>query len=178
MARLTKTDKARNEAAIRVAMDRILARDLPPGGRADLKTLAATAGVTRTGFYPKSNRDGTSRPGPYQHLAEEFTRRLGALQAAGATVDPRDAQVDRLKQQVDELKSRIVARDEQLAELREFSVLAISRLAAQHDEIERLRTQVAKPSSLRTLQTARDHPCGRRPDPRPHPARLGRMPPG
>ena len=154
MARLTERDKARNEAAIRVAMDRMLAGGLPPGGRADLKTLAATAGVPRTGFYPKQNRDGTSRRGPYQHLAEEFTRRLGELRAAGEMVDPRDTQVDRLKQLVDELKSRIVTRDEQLVELREFKVLAISRLAAQHDEIERLRTQVAEGSSLRAIPKA------------------------
>ncbi|MGC5412030.1 hypothetical protein ACPXCX_51550, partial [Streptomyces sp. DT225] len=45
---------------------------LPPGGKTDLKTLAAVAGVTRTGFYPKKNRDGTPRPGAYQHLAKEF----------------------------------------------------------------------------------------------------------
>ncbi|MDX2531559.1 hypothetical protein [Streptomyces scabiei] len=56
------------------------------------------------------------------------------------------------------LKKRITARDEQLAELSEFRVLAVSRLAAQHDEIERLRTQVAKRSSLRTVPTAPDHP--------------------
>ncbi|RKT02956.1 hypothetical protein BX286_0876 [Streptomyces sp. 3211.6] len=110
MARLTETDKARNEAAIRTAMDRILAGSLPPGGKADLKTLAATAGVTRTGFYPKKNRDGTPRPGPYQHLAEEFERRLQELRAAGEIVDPRDAQVERLKQQVDELRKRIATR--------------------------------------------------------------------
>lgn len=151
MARLTETDKARNEAAIRAAMDRILAGDLPPGGKADLKTLAAAAGVTRTGFYPKKNRDGTPRPGPYQHLAEEFERRLQELRAAGEIVDPRDAQVDRLKQQVAELKERVATRDEQLAELTEFKVLAISRLAAQYDEIERLRTQVAENSSLRSV---------------------------
>ncbi|MFD7123918.1 hypothetical protein ACFV9X_11965 [Streptomyces anulatus] len=65
MARLTEESKSRNEAAIRAAMYRILKGDLPPGGRADLKTLAALAGVTRTGFYPKKNRDGTARPGAY-----------------------------------------------------------------------------------------------------------------
>ncbi|WP_406220810.1 hypothetical protein [Streptomyces decoyicus] len=156
MARLTETDKARNEAAIRAAMDRILAGNLQPGGKADLKTLAATAGVTRTGFYPKKNRDGTSRPGPYQHLAEEFERRLQELRAAGEIVDPRDAQVDRLKQQVAELKERVANRDEQLAELTEFKVLAISRLAAQYDEIERLRAQVAENSPLRVVPKARD----------------------
>lgn len=64
MARLTKTDKARNEAAIRVAMDRILARDLPPGGRADLKTLAATAGVTAPASTPRATATAPPGPGP------------------------------------------------------------------------------------------------------------------
>lgn len=97
MARLTAADKARNEAAIRAAMERLLSGDLPPGGKADIKALAAEAGVTRTGFYPKKNRDGTVRPGPYQHLAEEFERRIAALHEAGVIPDPRVAQIERLK---------------------------------------------------------------------------------
>lgn len=59
-----------------------------------LKTIAAMAGVTRTGFYPKKNRDGTARPGTYQRLAEEFERRVKELQEAGEIVDPRAAQID------------------------------------------------------------------------------------
>ena len=35
---------------------------LPPGGTRDLTTLAAEAGVTRTGFYPKKNRDAPRIP--------------------------------------------------------------------------------------------------------------------
>lgn len=65
-ARLNEADKTRNEAAIRAAMERILAGNLPPGGKPELKTLAAMAGITRTGFYSKKNRDSTPRPGPYQ----------------------------------------------------------------------------------------------------------------
>ncbi|MFD7862258.1 hypothetical protein [Streptomyces sp. NPDC059783] len=151
MARLTEESKTRNEAAIRAAMDRILKGDLPPGGKADLKTLAALAGVTRTGFYPKTNRDGTARPGAYQHLAEEFERRLNELRDAGQIVDPRVAQIERLKVQNAELKERIVTRDEQIAQLTGFRTLAISRLAAQHDEIERLRRQVADSGVVRRL---------------------------
>ncbi|MFD6181407.1 hypothetical protein [Streptomyces goshikiensis] len=108
MARLTEEDKARNEAAIRAAVERVLSGHLPVGGKADLKTLAALAGVTRTGFYPKKNRDGTARPGAYQHLAEEF------------------------------------------------KILAISRLAAQHDEIERLRKQAANGENVRRLPVSRN----------------------
>ncbi|MGA5442209.1 hypothetical protein ACPCKW_22190 [Streptomyces griseoincarnatus] len=151
MARLTEEDKARNEAAIRSAMEQILSGNLPPGGKADLKTLAVLAGVTRTGFYPKKNRDGTPRPGAYQHLAEEFERRVKQLQGAGEIVDPRAAQIERLKRHNAELKERLTKRDAKIAELTEFQTLAISRLAAQHEEIERLRTQLALGGNVRSL---------------------------
>ncbi|MFD4233253.1 hypothetical protein [Streptomyces sp. NPDC058542] len=154
MARLTEESKTHNEATIRATMERMLKGDLPPGGKADLKTLAALAGVTRTGFYPKKNRDGTTRPGAYQHLAEEFERRLHQLRDAGEIVDPRIAQIERLKAQNAELKARIVTRDEQIAQLTEFRTLAISRLAAQHDEIERLRRQVTDIGVVRQLPGA------------------------
>ncbi|MEV0302382.1 hypothetical protein [Streptomyces prasinus] len=154
MARLTEESKTHNEAAIRSAMERILKGDLPPGGKADLKTLAALAGVTRTGFYPKKNRDGTARPGAYQHLAEEFERRLTALREAGEIIDSRAAQIERLKNQVAELKERVTKRDEVLAELTAFKTLALSRIAAQHDEIKRLRTQAAALGNVRHLPPA------------------------
>ncbi|MFJ6047640.1 hypothetical protein [Streptomyces sp. NPDC092307] len=155
MARLTSDERERNEEAVRAAMDRLLSGDLPPGGKCDLKTLAAAAGVSRTAFYPKRNRDGTTRPGPYQHLAEEFERRLKALQEAGQIVDPRVAQIEWLKAQVAELKERLAKRDEALAELTAFKALAVSRLTAQHEEIERLREQAAAAGNVRRLPAAR-----------------------
>lgn len=151
MARLTEDDKASNEQAIRAAIDRLLRGDLPPGGKCDLKTLAAVAGVARTGFYPKRNRDGSERPGPYQYLAREFERRLRELQEAGEVVDPRVAQIDRLKAEVAELKARVAKRDADLADLTEFKTLAVSRLAAQHDEILRLRQHTSGTGNVRQL---------------------------
>jgi DNA repair exonuclease SbcCD ATPase subunit len=156
MARLTEEDKGRNEAAIRAAMERILNGNLPPGGKTDLKTLAAVAGVTRTGFYPKKNRDGTPRPGAYQHLAEEFERRVAELQQAGKIVDPREAQIERLKTERAELKKRVADRDARLEKLTGFKQLAISRLAAQHAEIERLRQQITDGANVRVLPAAAD----------------------
>ncbi|WP_405186533.1 hypothetical protein OG582_21110 [Streptomyces anulatus] len=156
MPRISEDAKSRNEAAIRAAMDRLLAGELPPGGKCDIKTLAAEAGVSRTAFYPKKDRDGSARPGPYQHLAEEFERRLRALQEAGEVVDPRVAQIERLKTQVAELKERVARRDAELAELAAFKPLALSRLAAQHDEIMRLREQAENAGSVRRLPTSRN----------------------
>ncbi|MFK8846227.1 hypothetical protein [Streptomyces sp. Ac-502] len=150
MGRLTAETRARNEEAIRAAMDRLLAGAIPPGGGCDLKTLAAEAGVTRTGFYPKGDR-----PGPYQHLAEEFERRVKDAQAAGIVTDARTSQIERLKAQVAELKERLTERDADLAGLTAFKTLAISRLAAQHEEIERLREQVAAGGNVSRLPAAR-----------------------
>lgn len=155
MGRISDSDRARNEESIRAAMDRFLRGELPPSGKCDLKTLALESGVTRTGFYPKKNRDGTTRPGPYQHLAEEFERRLTALQKADEIVDPRAAQIQRLKTQVTELKDRLTKRDEALAELTAFKTVAISQLAAQHDEVTRLREQAAALGNVRRLPAAR-----------------------
>ncbi|MFI1285902.1 hypothetical protein ACH4U5_34985 [Streptomyces sp. NPDC020858] len=88
--------------------------------------------------------------------AEEFERRSQELRAAGEIVDPRDAHVVRLKQQGAELKERFATRDERVAELTEFKVLAISRLAAQYDEIERLREQTTNGENVRRLPVSRN----------------------
>ncbi|MEU3173022.1 MULTISPECIES: hypothetical protein [unclassified Streptomyces] len=128
----------------------------PPGSKTDFKTLGAVAGVTRTGFYPKKNRDGTPRPGAYQHLAEEFERRVRELQQAGKIVDPREAQIERLKAEREELKKRAADRDALLEKLAGFKQLAISRLAAQHEEIERLRRQITDGANVRALPAAAD----------------------
>ncbi|MFC1410767.1 hypothetical protein ACEZCY_16400 [Streptacidiphilus sp. N1-12] len=151
MARISDDARSRNEDAVRAAMDRLLRGELPPGGKLDLKTLAAEAGVTRTGFYPKANRDGSTRPGPYQHLAEEFERRLKALQAAGEVLDPRDAQIARLKAENEALRTRVAARDATIETLTAFRTTAVSRLAAQHAEIERLRNALEGAANIRTL---------------------------
>lgn len=139
MGRISDQTRIRNEESIRSAMDRLLRGDLPPGGKCDLNTLAAEAGVARTAFYAKKHRDGTARPGPYQHLAEEFDRRLKALREAGEIVDPRLAQIERLKEANTSLQKRLTRQDEELAGLTEFKQRALSRIAAQHLEIERLR---------------------------------------
>ncbi|WP_319178512.1 hypothetical protein [Streptomyces sp. ID05-47C] len=44
MPRISNADRTRNEEAIRAAIDRLLRGELPPGGKCDLKTLAAERG--------------------------------------------------------------------------------------------------------------------------------------
>jgi hypothetical protein len=161
MARLDRQERERNEAAIRNAMDRLLQGQIPPEGRCDLKTLATEAGVTRTGFYPKGDR-----PGPYQHLAEEFERRRNAQLQAGHNPDPRAGEIDRLKQNNAHLKDRLTQRDTTIEELTAFKATAISRLAAQHEEIEYLRRTTGPPGARIHSLPVHDNPTSSRKRPK------------
>ncbi|MFJ3591937.1 hypothetical protein ACIQUY_26345 [Streptomyces sp. NPDC090231] len=151
MTRISAETRARNEQAIRAAMERLLSGDVPPNGSTDLKTLARMAGVPRTGFYPKKNRDGAHRPGPYQRLAEEFDRRLETLRQAAAIPDPKAAQIEHLKTANATLKKRLDQHETELSELKAFKQLAMSRITAQHLEIERLREQATADAKVTTL---------------------------
>jgi len=125
-------------------MDRLLRGDLPPSGKCDIKTLARQAGIDRTAFY------GTR---PYTHLREEFETRLAALHQAGNQPDLRNAQITRLKHQIQALHERLARRDQTIAELTSFKNAALSRITAQHDEITQLRRNTTLPS-VRRLPTA------------------------
>ena len=147
--RITAAQRTENENRIRTAMDRLLRGEIPPGGRCDIKTLAIEAAVDRTAFY------GTR---PYAHLREEFERRLQALQQAGEVTDPREAQIARLKAEVTALKERLARSAGTIDELTDFRAQALARLAAQHEEIIRLRgvirvanhvTQLPQPRTVR-----------------------------
>lgn len=143
--RISAALRAENENRIRAAMDRLLRGELPPRGKCDINTLARQAGVDRTAFY------GTR---PYASLRAEFESRLAVIRQAGGTPDPREAQISRLKTQIATLKERQARQDAAITELTEFKALALSRLAAQHDEITQLRREVQQAASVRRLPTA------------------------
>jgi hypothetical protein len=140
--RLSKQQLADNEAKIRAAMSRLLDGDIPPGGKCDIKTLAGQAGVDRTAFYGSR---------PYAHLRAEFEQRLKELHDAGEQPDPRDAQVTRLKNAIAQLKERLAQSDATISELAGFREKTLARLAAQHDEITRLRQEVRLAARIRRL---------------------------
>ena len=140
--RLSRQQLADNEAKIRAAMARLLDGDIPPGGKCDIKTLAGAAGVDRTAFY------GTR---PYAHLRTEFEQRLEQLRNAGERPDPRDAQVARLKDEIDRLKERLAQSDATTSELTGFRDQALARLTAQHHEITRLRRETHLAAGVRRL---------------------------
>ena len=140
--RLSRQQLAGNEAKIRTAMARLLNGDIPAGGKCDIKTLAATAGVDRTAYYGSR---------PYAHHRAEFEQRLKQLHDAGEQPDPRDAQVTRLKNAIAQLKERLAQSDATISELAGFHGQAMARLAAQHDEITRLRQEARLAAGVRRL---------------------------
>lgn len=145
--RITADQRAANEGRIRAAIDRLLRGDIPPGGRCDIKTLAREAGVDRTAFYGSR---------PYAHLRAEFEQRLHALHQAGEQPDPRDAQIARLKDEITQLKERLSQSAATISELTAFRAQALARLAAQHDEITRLRTAPGTRGNIRSLPPPRE----------------------
>ena len=140
---LTARQRHQNETRIRAAMDRLLSGQIPPGGKCDVKTLAREASVDRTAFYGSR---------PYAHLREEFEARLTTIRQAGDRPDPRDAQISRLKSEVTTLKQRLTRRDQTIAGLTDFRTEALARLAAQHDEITRLRQHADGTAEVRLLR--------------------------
>ncbi|MFI5540661.1 hypothetical protein ACIA5H_30135 [Nocardia sp. NPDC051900] len=147
MGRLSEQTRAQKEAAIRAAMDRLLRGEIPPGGKCDVKTLAASGGVTRAALYST-----------YLHLKEEFEQRRERLRTVGVISDPREYQIERLKAQVEHLENRVTVEEQRNAELAAFRVQAVSRLAAQYDEITRLRAALASGGTVRGIPTGRKHP--------------------
>lgn len=114
--RITAAQRIHNENRIRAAMDRLLRGEISPGGNCDIKTLALSAGVDRTAFY------GTR---PYAHLRAEFEHRLQQLQQAGETPDPKTAQIERLKTEVEKLKNNLAHVNSTIQELTNFRSQAL-----------------------------------------------------
>jgi hypothetical protein len=134
-------------------MNRLLRGEIPPGGNCDVKTLASQAGVDRTAFYGNH---------PYAHLRTEFEDRLRQLQSWGQTPDPKAAQDERLNTEVDKLRHRLAQTNTTIDELTDFRTRPLARLAAQHEEIKRLRTLADSNVNVTHLPQARQKIIGPR----------------
>jgi hypothetical protein len=149
--RISNQQRQQNEARIRAAMDRLLRGEVPVGVSCDVSTLAKEAGVDRTAFYGAR---------PYAHLREEFETRLARIREAGDPIGPSEGQINRLKNENAKLKARLAQVNSQIDDLTEFRTTALSRLAAQHEQITRLRnlTTTNPPSTIGTPRTeGKDH---------------------
>lgn len=130
------------ETRIRTAIGQLLGGDIPDGLKCDVKSLCALAGVPRATLYRT-----------YPHLKAEFDRQRDAAQQSGQQPDQRLARIDRLKTEIVDLRARLACRDGEITELKALRDVALSRLAAQHEEITALRTQLqsANHAKIRTL---------------------------
>ena len=139
---MSSEQQAQTEARIRAAIDRLLTGDLPEGLKCDVKSLCVLAQVPRATLYRT-----------YPHLKAEFEDRLGNARNAGHQPDPRLAQIENLKAEVSVLRERLRAARTQTTALEEFKSLALSQLAAQHDEIAALRRELpaTRPATVRSI---------------------------
>ncbi|MEV6325644.1 hypothetical protein AB0M45_31425 [Nocardia sp. NPDC051787] len=138
--RISPERRQQTEDRIRAAMDRLLRGELPPEGKCDIKTLAHEAAVTRAALYST-----------YLHLKDEFEQRRDKLRQSGVITDPREAQITGLKQTVDKLRARNTVQQNRITELTQFRTTALSQLAAQHEEILRLRAAMLRQGNVRAL---------------------------
>jgi hypothetical protein len=137
---ISQNQRQHTEDRIRAATDRLLSGQIPTGGGCDIKTLASEAGLSRAALYRS-----------YGHLKTEFEQRLTRLRDEGHQPDPRAAQILRLKDENTRLRERLAELDQRNTELTEFKTTALGRLAAQHDEIARLRTALTGFSNVRVI---------------------------
>jgi len=139
--RITASQRAANENRIRAAMDRLLRGEIPPG-RCDITTLVVEAGVNRTAFYgtrPHADLRASSNAayGPSSRLAISPTRATRRSPAS--------------RPRFTGLKNRVVESTSTINQLTEFQTQALARLAAQHDEIIRLRAAATSASRVSRL---------------------------
>ncbi len=149
--RIAAAQRVQNENRIRAAMDRLLRREIPPGGNCDITTLALQAGVDRTAFYGSR---------PYAHLRREFEQRVRQLRREGHIPDPKNAQIERLKADGDKLRERLAQANSTLQELADFRTQVLARLAAQHEEIIRLRAASDANTNVAHLPATRQKTVG------------------
>src|SRR5271165_4580637 len=116
--RISNERRRDTEQRVRAAARTMLAGEIPADGKCDITTLARQAGISRATLYRS-----------YPHLKAEFEDQLAQRQASGCAPDPRDTQVLRLQDENARLKDRLAAHESALAQLGEFKILALSRLA-------------------------------------------------
>jgi len=129
------------EQRIKIAIATLTEGPIPDGYKCDVTSLCSLAAVPRSTLYRS-----------YPHLKAEFDDIRGQLRAAGQQPDPREARIERLKLEVEELRRRLHTKQQEVEALNDFRRTALSRITAQHDEILRLRREVNPPGSqLRSL---------------------------
>ncbi|MEU4501679.1 hypothetical protein [Streptomyces sp. NPDC024089] len=144
--RRVSSPAAQSENRIRAAMDRFLRGEIPPGGVCGIRTLASEAAVVHTAFHGAR---------PYAHPCVEVERRLNVMREVGEFPDSREAQISGLREENTKLRERLAQSEQTVDELTDFRSQALARLAAQHEEIVRLREAAAGKAKVSCLTAPR-----------------------
>ncbi|WP_395296775.1 hypothetical protein ACF9IK_27485 [Kitasatospora hibisci] len=138
---MTSDRVAKAEKALREAMDRLLAGDVPDGLKCDVKSLALLSGVPRPTLYRT-----------YPHVKEEFEQRLARTRETTGEPDPREARIERLKAEQIRLKTQNSSLRQQVAEHAEFKTAALSQIAALYDALQQHRADASTVPLLRPVR--------------------------
>ncbi|MHA7295197.1 hypothetical protein [Arthrobacter sp. HLT1-21] len=124
-----KTDQLQTEDRIRAAIRRLLDGEVPPGMKRDIASLCSLANVSRATMYRT-----------YPHLKAEFEQQRSLRDKGGPSPSSPPEQQQRLQSERTRLQFRLAETARKVRELENFKELALSRLAAQNEELLRLRS--------------------------------------
>ncbi|WP_193096853.1 hypothetical protein [Brevibacterium sp. FME17] len=136
-----KADRSQVENRIRAAIQTLLADEIPIGMNRDITSLCDLAGVPRATMYRT-----------YPHLKAIFEeQRLHLQDATPATNTGADTR-QKVRPENDRLQLKLAAMTNKVHELEYFKSTALSRLAAQHEEILRLRSHHTKDDNVQSIR--------------------------
>lgn len=135
-----KADRSQIEQRILAAIQTLLADEIPNGMNRDITSLCALAGVPRATMYRT-----------YPHLKAIFEEQRSHLQDATPTTNTSADTRRKIRLENDRLQLKLAAMTNKVHELEYFKSTALSRLAAQHEEILRLRSHHAKNDNVQSI---------------------------
>lgn len=123
-----KADRLQAEERIRAAIKTLLGGEVPPGMNRDITSLCALSVVPRATMYRT-----------YPHLKAEFEEQRSRLYETASSPVHKAERHQELQSEKDRLQRKLAEMTSKVHELEDFKSTALSRLAAQHEEILRLR---------------------------------------
>ncbi|MGY4544259.1 hypothetical protein ACVWY0_004203 [Arthrobacter sp. UYNi723] len=88
----------------------------------------------------------------YPHLKAEFEKQRSLLHEAAPSFDPRVESHHKLRSEKDRLQLKLAEMTTQVRELEGFKSTALSRLAAQHEEVLPLRSNCTEGNKLQSIR--------------------------
>ncbi|MDN5732505.1 MAG: hypothetical protein L0H14_11885 [Yaniella sp.] len=136
-----KANRSQIENRIRAAIQTLLAGEIPNGMNRDITSLCALAGVPRATMYRT-----------YPHLKAIFEEQRSHLQDAAPTTNADGETYQKIRSEKDKLQLKLATMTNKVHELENFKSTALSRLAAQHEEILRLRSQHTQGENVQSIR--------------------------